>query len=99
MAHLVLMVGPAGDLFITFSIAPHPQFKRLGNDLYTNATIDLYTAVLGGETTIGNIERKSETKSKFRNTIWHKKSGLKGKGFPVYKKEGGILVICMLPTI
>ena len=26
--------GPSGDLYITFSIANDPRFKRLGNDLY-----------------------------------------------------------------
>ncbi|WP_299569033.1 J domain-containing protein, partial [uncultured Pedobacter sp.] len=44
--------GPAGDLYITFAIENDPAFKRQGNDLYANATLDLYTALLGGETTI-----------------------------------------------
>ena len=29
--------GPNGDLYITFSIANHPDIKRLGNDLYVKA--------------------------------------------------------------
>jgi len=41
--------GPNGDLYITFVIADDPNFKRLGNDLYTTVDLDLYTAVLGGE--------------------------------------------------
>ena len=41
--------GPAGDLYITFSIDDDPDFKRSGNDLYTTVVIDLYTAVLGGD--------------------------------------------------
>ena len=47
--------GPNGDLFITFSITPHPQFKRSGNDLYMTTVIDLYTALLGGDTTIETL--------------------------------------------
>jgi curved DNA-binding protein len=79
--------GPAGDLYITFSIAPHPQFKRLANDLYTTTTIDLYTAVLGGETTIDTL--KGKIKLKVNPETQHgTKIRLKGKGFPVYKKEG-----------
>ena len=39
--------GPPGDLYITFLIANDPRFKRSGNDLYTTAELDLYTAVLG----------------------------------------------------
>jgi len=32
--------GPDGDLYITFLIANHPEFKRLGNDLYTTVDLD-----------------------------------------------------------
>ena len=79
--------GPAGDLYITFSIAPHPRFKRLGNDLFTTANIDLYTALLGGETTIDTLDGKVKLKVN-PETQSGTKIRLKGKGFPVYKKEG-----------
>ena len=79
--------GPAGDLYITFSIAPHPRFKRSGNDLFTTATIDLYTALLGGETTIDTLDGKVKLKVN-AETQSGTKIRLKGKGFPVYKKEG-----------
>lgn len=78
--------GPAGDLYITFVIAEHPDFRRLGNDLYTNAEIDLYTAVLGGETTIKTFTGKVKVKVN-AGTQNGSKIKLKGKGFPVYKKE------------
>ncbi|UAY52854.1 DnaJ C-terminal domain-containing protein [Ferruginibacter albus] len=81
--------GPAGDLYITFIITPHPDFKRLGNDLYTKATIDLYTALLGGETTINTLKGKVKLKVN-PETQYGTKIRLKGKGFPVYKKEGEI---------
>jgi curved DNA-binding protein len=79
--------GPAGDLYITFVVAAHPQFKRMGNDLYTSATIDLYTALLGGETTIDTLNGKVKLKVN-PETQYGTKIRLKGKGFPVYKKEG-----------
>ncbi len=79
--------GPAGDLFITFVIEPHPRFKRLGNDLYTTVTIDLYTALLGGENTIDTLDGKVKLKVN-PETQSGTKIRLKGKGFPVYKKEG-----------
>lgn len=78
--------GPAGDLFITFIIAAHPRFKRSGNDLYTNVEIDLYTAILGGETTIDTLNGKVKLKVN-PETQSGTKIRLKGKGFPVYKKE------------
>ena len=79
--------GPNGDLYITFLIANHPQFKRLGNDLYTKVDLDLYTAVLGGEITIDTLNGKVKLKVK-PETQNGSKIKLKGKGFPVYKKEG-----------
>jgi curved DNA-binding protein len=79
--------GPAGDLYITFIITPNPNFKRLGNDLYTKATIDLYTALLGGETVIETLNGKVKLKVN-PETKYGTKIRMKGKGFPVYKKEG-----------
>ncbi|MBX2935304.1 MAG: J domain-containing protein [Ferruginibacter sp.] len=79
--------GPAGDLYITFNITAHPVFKRLGNDLYMNTVIDLYTAVLGGEITIDTLNGKIKLTVN-PETQNGTKIRLKGKGFPVYKKEG-----------
>ena len=79
--------GPGGDLYITFRIAEDPAFKRLGNDVYTKATIDLYTAVLGGETTVDTLEGKIRLKVA-PGTQNESKVRVKGKGFPVYKQEG-----------
>ncbi|GAB2811472.1 J domain-containing protein [Ferruginibacter profundus] len=79
--------GPSGDLYITFSIAPHPRFKRSGSDLFTTENIDLYTALLGGETTIDTLDGKVKLKVN-PETQSGTKIRLKGKGFPVYKKEG-----------
>jgi curved DNA-binding protein len=79
--------GPNGDLFITFSIINHPKFKRLGNNLYATVELDLYTAVLGGEITVDTLDGKVKlnVKPETQNNSIIK---LKGKGFPVYKKEG-----------
>ncbi|MBK9570433.1 MAG: J domain-containing protein [Chitinophagaceae bacterium] len=79
--------GPAGDLYITFSIATHPHFKRSHNDLFTTVPISLYTAVLGGETTIETLTGKVKLKVN-PETQTGSRIRLKGKGVPVYKKEG-----------
>jgi curved DNA-binding protein len=77
--------GPAGDLYITFSVANDPQFKRNGNDLYTTHKLDLYTAILGGEITADTLTGKVKLKVK-PETQNGDKVKLKGKGMPVYKK-------------
>lgn len=82
-----LQGGPAGDLYIRFVIAPDAQFRRDGNDLHTTANVDLYTAVLGGETTVETLNGKIKLKVA-PGTQNGARLRVKGKGFPVYKKEG-----------
>lgn len=79
--------GPAGDLFITFAIKNDTSFKRDGKDLYKDVDLDIYTAALGGEITVDTFDGKAKLKIKpeTQNDTTVK---LKGKGFPVYKKEG-----------
>lgn len=79
--------GPKGDLYITFVIADDPNFKRSGNDLFTTADIDLYTAVLGGEMMLDTLSGKIKLKVN-PETQNGTKIRLKGKGFPIYKNEG-----------
>ena len=92
--------GPAGDLYIIFSIAEDPKFKRSGNDIYTTANIDLYTAVLGGETVIDTLNGKVKLKVA-PGTQNGFKVRLKGKGSPVYKsaEQFGDLYVTFHVTI
>ncbi|PWS26970.1 molecular chaperone DnaJ [Pedobacter yonginense] len=78
--------GPPGDLFITFSIADDPKFKRKGNDIYVNEELNLYTAVLGGEKIVETLNGKVKLNVP-AGTQPDASLRLKGKGFPVYKKE------------
>ena len=79
--------APDGDLYITFQIAPDPEFKREGDDLFTDVDIDLYTAVLGGSVNVKTINGMVKLKVN-PGTQNDTKVRLRGKGFPVYKKEG-----------
>lgn len=78
--------GPNGDLYITFKIENDSQFKREGNNLYKNEGIDLYTALLGGDIVVntfdGKVKLKVAPETQPGTTV-----KLKGKGFPLYKKE------------
>lgn len=79
--------GPNGDLFITFKVINNTSFTRTGNDLYLNAPLDFYKAVLGGEEMVETMTGKVKltVPAETQNGA---KVRLKGKGFPVYKKEG-----------
>jgi curved DNA-binding protein len=77
-------------------------FKRLGDDLYVDVTVDLYTALLGGDQLVDTLDGQVKLKVK-PETQNGTKVRLKGKGFPVYKKEGqfGDLIVTYsvkLPT-
>lgn len=79
--------SPAGDLYIEFSVPEDAEFKRVGNDLYKNIDIDIYTAVLGGDITADTLTGKVKLKVA-PGTQNNAKVKLKGKGVPVYKKDG-----------
>lgn len=79
--------GPNGDLFITFNISEDKDFRRDGDNLRKAVDIDLYTAVLGGDADIQTLDSSVKLKVK-PGTQNGMTVRLKGKGFPVYKKEG-----------
>ncbi len=51
--------GTKADLYLVVEVMPDPRFDIQGHDLHTEVTIDLYTAVLGGEVKVptpgGNV--------------------------------------------
>lgn len=79
--------GPKGDLYIIFTIENHTKFKLDKHNLYATVDLDLYTAILGGEITADTFDGKVKLTVK-PGTQNGTKVKLKGKGFPVYKKEG-----------
>lgn len=74
--------GPQrGDLYLNVRINPHPNFERDGNDLYTNAAIDLYTAVLGGKVQVPTLKGNININIP-KGTDGGKVFRLKGMGMP-----------------
>jgi curved DNA-binding protein len=49
----------ASDLYLVIEVSPDSRFERKENDLYTDVSIDIYTAILGGQTVVvtpgGNV--------------------------------------------
>jgi len=46
----------AGDLYVAISVAPHPVFRRAGDDLGVEVNVPMTVAALGGEIEIPTLE-------------------------------------------
>ncbi len=95
--------GSRGDLYITFRIEPDKMFARDGDNLLLTATTDMYTLLLGGEVTLPALDGNVRMTIK-AGTPPDSKLRLKGKGFPIYKREGerGDLIVTLkmrMPTL
>lgn len=75
--------GVNGDLLITIQLTPTPGFELKGKDIYTDAKIDLYTAVLGGKANIPTMGASIAMKIP-EGTDSGKVFRIKGKGMPDY---------------
>lgn len=77
--------GPKGDLYLEIKVTPHPTFERVGDDLYMELPVDLYTAVLGGEAVVptfrGKVKLKIPPETQSGRTF-----RLKGQGMPHLKQ-------------
>ena len=92
--------GPHGDLHIKFAIFNNTPFKRDKDNLYKTIDLELYTAILGGDITVDTFDGKVKLTVK-PETENETKIKLKGKGFPVYKKEdqyGDLYITYQLKT-
>ncbi len=55
--------GPDGaDLYLIVEVAEDPRFEREGDDLHTSATIDVFTAMLGGEAEVETLAGRVKLK-------------------------------------
>lgn len=73
--------GPAGDALIEVHVAPHPLFRREGDDIYMDLPVTLGEAVLGGKVSVptadGSVTMSIPVDSNSGRTL-----RLKGKGAP-----------------
>jgi len=80
--------GPQGsDIYLVIEVSPDPRFERKGDDLVTETSIDLPTAVLGGEVRVetftGNVMLKIPAGTQVGQSF-----RLAGKGMPLLRQKG-----------
>lgn len=73
--------GPAGDVIVTVKVAPHPYFRRDGNNLLVDVPVTVAEAVLGGKIDVPTLEDGVVTMTLPAGTSSGAKLRLKGKGF------------------
>lgn len=79
--------GPAGDLYIFLSVAPHELFQRDGSDLFCRVPLSVGTAALGGEIEVPTIDGGRARVQVPEGTQTGKQFRLKGKGMPVLRSR------------
>ncbi|MDX5420706.1 MAG: J domain-containing protein [Hymenobacteraceae bacterium] len=77
--------GVSGDLYIKVLVKPDPRFERKGDDLYSDLTINLFTAILGGSAQVNTMSGQLKLTIP-EGTQNGKVLRLRGKGMPVYGK-------------
>ncbi len=79
--------GKTGDLFVVVQQKPHPNFKRVGDDLETTISVDYLDAALGGEARVPTL-RSSGTVKIPPATTTGKVIRLKGQGITRSRGNG-----------
>ncbi len=78
--------GPPGDLFLQVSIAPHPPWKREGDDLFIEVPVTYAEAALGATIDVPTINDRIQVRVP-AGTQSGQKIRLSGRGAP--KTKGG----------
>ena len=73
--------GSKGDLYLVVKVFPHKLFERKGDDLYTEVSVPLATAILGGEVRLPTLNGSLSLKIP-HETQNGKVFRLAGKGMP-----------------
>lgn len=80
--------GTPGDLYIIIHVAPHPEFERKGNHIYSIAEINMAEALLGTEIYVRTIKGKKVKLKIPPGTSSGKTFRLKGMGISSKSGKG-----------
>jgi len=83
--------GVSGDLYVKVHVTPDPRFKKEGANIVTELTVKLTDALLGAEYKVETIDG-SETLSVPAGVSHGEVLLVKGKGVPMGRKRGDMLV-------
>jgi molecular chaperone DnaJ len=84
--------GPAGDLYVTVRVMPHPVFGRRGNDLTITVPITFPEAALGADVAVPTLDGGSVKLRIPAGTRSGRTFRVRGKGVAARRKTGDMLV-------
>ena len=86
--------GSSTDLILLIDVASHPDFVRKGDDLHTQVKVDVFTAILGGETQVNTLSGQVVLKIP-PGTQPEQLIRISGRGMPHLKnsKQKGDLIV------
>lgn len=85
--------GPAGDLYVTIEVTPHPLFRREGRDLHVKVPVAIYEAALGARIDVPTLSGPVEAKV-LPGTANGTRLRVRGQGVPAgHAHEAGDLIV------
>lgn len=75
--------GPPGDLYLKVEIAPHPQFRRDGDDLVVTKFLDYSDACLGAKVEVDTLEGKTFAVKVPPGSVAGSRLRIRGYGLPI----------------
>ena len=79
--------GPSGDLYVEISVADHPYFQRIDNDINLDLKINIAQAALGAEVEVPTVDGTEKLRIP-PGTQPGKIITMKGKGVPALRGGG-----------
>jgi len=84
--------GKPGDLYVTIQVAPHPVFRRDGDDLFCTIPIAVHEAVLGARVEVPALDGMARINLP-PGTQGGRRFRVSGRGFPRNSSGAGDLVV------
>ncbi len=79
--------GPAGNLYVVLNVEPHPYFRRRGDDIWMEFSINIAQAALGAEVQVPTIDGEEKLKvpaGTQPGTVFP----MRGRGVPRLQRNG-----------
>ncbi|MGH0032604.1 MAG: DnaJ C-terminal domain-containing protein [Myxococcota bacterium] len=84
--------GPAGDLWLTVGVRPHPVFRREGRDVHLDLPVSVREAALGAEVVVPTLDGRATVQVP-AGSQGGDKLRLRGKGVPAHGgRDAGHLI-------